>query len=97
MIKREYPEEKALSVWEFGEPFLSLVMTGLVDALTAYEAYMAHKKRHERTKPPYLGGVSENYPKKEFYTPDEVDRLPKEALEDERIMEKIRNSMLRWK
>jgi len=98
MIKDEYPEETAASVWDFGEPFLSLIMTGLVDALTAYEAYMAHKKRIRKHEPPFIGGAATSSASdKEFFTPEEVDRLPLSDYDDPVIMRKIRNSMLRWK
>lgn len=97
MIREEYPEETATSVWEFDEPFLSLVMTGLVDALTAYEAYIAAKRRKLRTAPPAIGGVgsygSEN---KEYYTPEEVDRLTDRDYENPEIMRAVRRSMVLW-
>ncbi len=97
LIKEFYPEETASSVWEFDEPFISLIMTGLVDALTAYEAYMAHKRRIKKDAVPEILGVRSVTTQKEFFTPEEVDRLTKEDYDDPDIMRKVRNSMLYWK
>ncbi|MBE6038569.1 MAG: hypothetical protein E7218_05120 [Anaerofustis stercorihominis] len=98
MIKREYPDENAQSVWELGDPFISLVMTGIVDALTAYEAYRAYRQRMGKALTPEIGGVNTGYGVvKEFYSPEEVDRLTAKDYEDPRVMKKVRNSMLRWK
>ncbi len=97
MIKDEYPEETAQSVWEFDEPFLSLIMTGLVDALTAYEAYMAHKRRMKRNEVPSIGGVTNTSAmKKEYYTPEEVDRLTDRDYDDPAVMRAVRRSMIMW-
>jgi hypothetical protein len=36
-------------------------------------------------------------PEKEFYTPEEVDRLSKNDYDNPKIMARVRRSMTRWR
>jgi len=97
-IKQAYPEEHAGSVWELGDVYIQLAASGTVDALTAYEAAKAYEARTKAPVPPSTGSAKSNGGpvEKEFYTPDEVDRLTPRDYDDPKIMERVRKSMTKW-
>ncbi len=98
-IKAVYPDVAQKSVWELGDVYLRLMLSGAVDAVTAYEAQLASDTRNARTAPPSTGsaGAGGMKPEKEFYTPEEVDRLSRTDYDNPRIMERVRRSMTKWR
>lgn len=98
-IKAVYPELKESSVWELGDVYIRLMAGGAVDAVTAYEAQRAYNSRQSRPAPPSLGPAASGglKPEKEFYTPEEVDRLTSEDYDNPKIMKRVRKSMTMWK
>lgn len=98
-IKAAYPEVKASKIEELGETFINIFNTGKVSALEAYEASKVIEARSKKPIPPSLGGVNEtNNTGKDFYTPDEVDRLTDADYDrDPKLWERVRKSMLKWK
>lgn len=65
---------------------------------TVYELY---EKTQEKEEPPIekMGSMTNKGKKeeKDFFTPEEVDKLTDKDFDDPKIMEKVRKSMLRWK
>lgn len=98
-VKAAYPEVKESSVWELGDVYIRLMASGAVDAVTAYEAQRAYNSRQSRPAPPSIGPAASGglKPEKEFYTPEEVDRLSKEDYDNPKIMQRVRKSMTMWK
>jgi len=98
-IKAVYPDVKCGNVWELGEVYLRLMLTGEVDAVTAYEAQTASERRGRKAAPPSAGSARSGgmAPEKEFYTPEEVDRLSKNDYDNPKIMARVRKSMTRWR
>lgn len=98
MIKQAYPDVDVQSPLELGETFISLMATGRIDALTAYEAQLAMENRNKKPVPPSTGDIkTTGSAEKDYFTSAEVDKLPESAYDDPKIMKKIRASMLRWK
>lgn len=98
-VKEAYPDVKANSVFELGEKFIELMKTGLVDPVTAYEVQLRFNEKNTKSVPPKIGAVNEKVTvDKEFYTPEEVDRLTEQDYDkDPTLFEKVRRSMLKWK
>lgn len=98
-IKNVYPEVKEASVWELGDIYVRLMASGAVDAVTAYEAQRAYNSRQSRPVPPSIGPAKSGglKPDKEFYTPEEVDRLTDADYDDPKVMQRVRKSMTLWK
>ncbi len=97
-IKKAYPDEKATSVFDLGEEFLTLMSTGCISALSAYE--VLRKEKEKKVKVPVSTGdiKTTSTEEKDFYTPEEVDRLTAEDYDkDPKLMERVRRSMLKWK
>lgn len=84
------------SLDDLGPEFLSLIGSG-VDAETAYYASTAKKQAHEKPKPKDMGAIGSGNKEKDYYTPDEVDKLTDAQLDDPKIRSVIRKSMLNWK
>ncbi|MBE6953099.1 MAG: hypothetical protein E7452_06060 [Ruminococcaceae bacterium] len=78
-----------------GEDYARLRRAG-VGAVAAYEAVKYQRAKGEI--PPDTGALgSDRAQEKEFYTPDEVDRLTSRELDDPKIMERVMRSMTKWK
>ena len=98
-IKAVYPDVKCKNVWELGEVYLRLMLTGEVDAVTAYEAQTASNRRGVKDSPPSAGSARSGgmSPEKEYYSPEEVDRLSAKDYENPKVMARVRKSMTRWR
>ncbi len=95
-IKKQHPGEKAKSIMDLGEAFISARSVG-VDTLAAYDIAMAAKGRTEPPKPPETPSINKSTGKeKEFYTSAEVDKLTPEDLSNPRIMAAVQHSMPKW-
>lgn len=101
-IKKHFPGETAETIDDLGMDFKKLRAAG-VDTLTAYRALHPDAKETkpaatEETPAPEPGKPqSPASPEKEFYTPEEVDRLTPKELDDPTIFEKVKKSMTKWK
>ena len=67
-IKKVYPDIDKNSVWELGDIYIKLMLSGTVDAVTAYEAQLAHDARGETSSPPSTGSARSGgmMPEKEY-------------------------------
>lgn len=81
---------------DLGSEFASLVNSG-VDAETAYFAVKAKEQAYIKPKPKDIGAIGAGTKEKDYYTPDEVDRLTDEEMNDPKIRAKVRKSMTKWK
>jgi len=64
----------------------------------AYDALQAKKARDTKPIPQNIGAVNSSSSKeKDFYTPEEVDKLTSKDYDNPKIMERVRQSMLKWK
>lgn len=94
-LQQHDPAANLTAISELGEDYARLRRAG-VSAVAAYEAV-----KYRRTKdaiPPDIGILgSDRAQEKEFYTPDEVDRLSSRELDDPKIMERVMRSMTKWK
>ena len=96
-INRAYPDAGLKSVDDLGDEFFALRAEG-VSNLTAYLAVTGAKDARKPRKPPVIGAVNgAGQKEKEFYSPDEVDRLTTRQLDDPKIRERVMKSMTRWK
>lgn len=97
LLKSEYPDLKAETVDDLGEDYAKLIGLGW-SAKEAYEGSLARTRANMKTPPPSTGPVKSQMPAdKEFYTPEEVDRITREDLKkDPTLLEKIKRSMTRW-
>ena len=96
-IKSAFPEVKADSVFDLGDDFVALMQMGKVEPVAAYAACLQLKSLGKKEKPASMGGVGGGLIlEKDYYTPDEVDRLPKSAYDNPKVMDRIRRSMPKW-
>lgn len=96
-IREHDPEAVIPSMDALGEDYRKLRCAG-VNTIAAYEAVKQARGAGVRRMPPDTGAVGGDGPReKEYYTPDEVDRLTPSQLDDPRIMERVMQSMRRWK
>lgn len=97
-VKAAHPEVAADSCRALGTRFFALMATGMLDPVTAYEAVLAYEKRRAGPQaPPAIGAVTGTGGQdKEFYTPEEVDRLSSRQLKDKKTLDRIIRSMTRW-
>lgn len=98
-IKEAYPEADVSSIEDMGEVFFSLMASGSVDAVTAYEAQALYESRKNSNIPSSMGSVraSGATGEKEYYSPEEVDRLSDSDFDsDPNLWGKVRKSMLKW-
>ena len=99
-LKSAYPNDQKVqslkSVDELGDDFFAL-MGALKDPTLAYDVLMVKRQRETKPVPKDIGAVNSSSAKeKDFYTKEEVDKLPPEAYDNPKIMEAIRKSMLKW-
>lgn len=66
--------------------------------LSIKDQYELYSKIKPKPKVEQIGSMKNNTPSKtkDYYTPDEVDRLTKEQLRDPKVMEAVDNSMKIW-
>lgn len=96
-IKKVYPECAAKSVFELGDDFVRLRAAG-VSAIVAYEAMQGAKAKTIKPAPPSTGSVKSSAPiERDYFTPEEVDKLTSRELDDPKVMDKVLKSMARWK
>lgn len=96
-INKAFPDAKVKSIDEIGPQFQRLRAAG-IDTLTAYAAVRQAKEAVRKPAPPSMGAVNASSSKeKDFYTPDEVDRLSDKELDDPKVWQRVRKSMTRWK
>ena len=97
-IKDVYPDIDEKSIGYFGNEFLELLKS-ISDPVVAYEAVRAKKLRETKNPPPNIGAVNNvSGEDKDFYTPDEVDKLTREDFKkNPRLLDVVRKSMLKWK
>lgn len=98
LIKKEYPEFE-ISPNNLPEDYIRIMATGAVDALTAAEIILARRKKAALNAPAPIGAVNEvSDREKDFYTPEEVDRLTKEDFKkDPKLLKRIQRSMTKWR
>lgn len=96
-LKSANPDLKIESLDDLGEDFEQLIGLGW-NAKEAYAAMQAKSKANLNTPPASTGPIkSPPSTEKEFYTPEEVDRITREDLrKDPALMDKIKKSMARW-
>ena len=94
-LQTVYPEVKNLE--GLGNEFFSL-LGATKDPLLAYEAVQAKKAKTSKPVPQEIGAVNSSSSKeKDFYTSSEVDKLSKSELANPKIMQRVMDSMTRWK
>lgn len=94
-LQTVYPEIKSLN--ELDPKVFSIMKNGL-DVLTAYEVMKAQADRNKKPTPPDIGGVdNSSSQEKDYYSPAEVDKLTSKDYDNPKIMERVRQSMLKWK
>jgi len=94
-LQTVYPEVKSLNELD---PKVFAIMKNGLDVLTAYEVLKTQADRNKKPTPPEIGGVdSSSSQEKDFYSPSEVDKLTSKDYDNPKIMERVRNSMLKWK
>ena len=97
-IKKAYPDANINSIEDLGQEYINIMRTGTVDSVTAYEILQARKAKTEVPKPPITGATNtSSTAEKDFYTSEEVDRLSEKDLDNPKIFETVRKSMLKWK
>ena len=98
-LQAKYPADK-IDADSLGEQYAKLRAAG-VDNLTAYAAVRTVSEMaaaQQPAPPPDTGAVgTAAEQEKDFYTPEEVDRLTSKQLDDPKIMEKVMKSMTKWK
>ena len=97
-IKKAYPDANINSIEDLGQEYINIMRTGTVDSVTAYEILQARKAKTEVPKPPITGATNtSSTAEKDFFTSEEVDRLSEKDLDNPKIFETVRKSMLKWK
>ncbi len=98
-IQQVYPDFAAGGIEDLPDAFIRIMATGQVDALTAYEILAAQQARRTTTPPPIPGAVeTTGSERKEFYAPQEVDRLTdRDFKKDPGLLKRIQKSMTKWK
>lgn len=95
-LRAHDPALSVQSIGELGETYLRLRCAG-VGNLAAYEAV----KRAEgagKPVPPDTGAVGlDTCQEKTYYSPADVDRLSARELDDPKIMERVMQSMTKWR
>lgn len=100
-LKSAFTEDKKIqslkSIEELDQEFFVL-LGATRDPVLAYDAYTAKRARETKPVPQDIGAVnSASAKEKDFYTPDEVDKLTDKDFDNPKIMERVRQSMHKWK
>jgi hypothetical protein len=97
LAKVQTVNPKVKNLDDLGPDFFNL-MGALHDPILAYDALQAKKARETKPIPQDIGAVNSSSSKeKDFYTSAEVDKLTDKDLDNPKIMERVRASMLKWK
>lgn len=96
-IRAHDPAVTARCIDDLGAEYIKLRCAG-VGNLTAYEAVKRARESGRKETPPDTGAVGRDIStEKEYYSPEEVDRLSGRELDDPKIMERVMKSMTKWK
>lgn len=97
-LKAVYPDLKAESVEDLGEVYLAAMQVKGADVVAAYAAQLAYNESLKSRVPKSTGDVKASpvSAERDYFTSEEVDRLPKSAYDDPKIMAKIARSMTKW-
>jgi len=94
-IQKLDPTIKSLN--DLGDGYFNLIKAG-VDAEMAFNVIQQKKQRETKIPPTEIGKVnSKSKSEKDYYSPEEVDKLSTKELDDPKVWEKVRNSMTKWK
>ncbi len=94
-IQKLDPTVKSLD--ELGDEYFNLIKAG-VEAEIAFGVVQQKKQRETKIPPAEVGKVNSNSkPEKDYYSPEEVDKLTEKELENPKIWEVVRKSMTKWK
>lgn len=85
------------SLDELGDDFINLVVNAGIDAEVAYYAVKSKIDAHKKPVPKDIGGIGEQTKSVDYYSPDEVENLTDEQLDDPKIRAIVRKSMTKWK
>lgn len=95
-LRAHDPSLSVESIQALGEAYLRLRCAGIGN-LAAYEA-VRRTQEPRRTAPPDTGAVGRDTEQEPtYYTPEAVDRLTPRELDNPKIMERVMQSMTRWK
>lgn len=105
VIKAAHPEEQAANIADLGETFIQLMalkqQQGEIsdeDVLLAYDMAALEKQRKTKPIPESPGKLNKaTAEEKEYYTPEDVDRLSEAQLDNPQIRQRVFRSMTRWK
>lgn len=96
-IRAHDPTVTAHCIDDLGAEYIKLRCAGIGN-LTAYEAVKRARESGKKAAPPDTGAVGlDAVQAKEYYSPEEVDRLSGRELDDPKIMERVMKSMTKWK
>ena len=96
-INKAYPDAKIKALDDLGPDFAAM-RAGGVSALAAYAAIRQAKEATAKPLPPEMGAVNAAGGKeKDYYSPEEADRLTPEQLDDPKVMATVMKSMTKWK
>ena len=96
-IKEKYPDF-CDGYDSIPEEYIRIMATGAVDALTAAEIVEAKRQKAKLNAPESIGALSGGIPDKEYYSPDEVDKISRKDLKkNPGLMKKIQKSMTKWR
>lgn len=94
-IQKLDPTVKSLN--ELGDDYFKLIEAG-IDAEIAFGVLQQKKQKETKIPPAEVGKVNSNSKDtKDYYTPEEVDKLTEKELENPKIWEVVRKSMTKWK
>ncbi|MBR5520045.1 MAG: hypothetical protein IKU55_04945 [Clostridia bacterium] len=94
-LRQHDPKASLTELESLGPEYAKLRRAG-VSAIAAYEALRYQRAIGEI--PPNTGAIgTDRAAEKEFYSPEEVDRLTSRELDDPKIMECVMKSMTKWK
>lgn len=100
-LKSTYPEDKTIQnlkdINDLGQEYFAL-LGALNDPTLAYDALQIKKNRETKPVPKDIGATNASSGKeKDFYTPDEVDKLTEADYEkNPKLWGVVRKSMLKW-
>lgn len=97
-LKTVYPDLKAESVEDLGDVYLAAMQIKGADVVAAYAAQLAYNESLKSRVPKSTGDVKASpvSAERDYFTSEQVDRLPKSAYDDPKIMAKIAYSMTQW-
>lgn len=94
-LQEHDPQANLTDAEALGPEYAKLRRAG-VSAVAAYEALRYQRAVGE--VPPNTGAIgTDRETEKEYYSPEEVDRLTSRELDDPKIMERVMKSMTKWK